>query len=201
VIISDSSFDEMEGKLTEKYMDQLEQWIDTVPKTFTLLFAITRDGCDPVTFHQKCDNQGATVTVLYNQHGSVYGGFTSISWTSKTGVFVKDDKAFLYQLKCSGRDNFNIFRVNSPDGAIVHNNQFGPLFGSGYELFTFKGRINRSENIFPLNGSMNQSGNTYNNQGMTANQINNGTMEVTELEVYMVTGNILNKYYSLSTSS
>ena len=64
----------MSGKLTDKYMDQLEQWIGIGPKKFDLLYAITRDGCDATAFHQKCDNQGPTVTVLYNQHSSIYGG-------------------------------------------------------------------------------------------------------------------------------
>ncbi|KAH3823360.1 hypothetical protein DPMN_125159 [Dreissena polymorpha] len=61
----------MAGQLPEKYMGQLEAWIGTGSKTFTLLYKITRDGCDPKTFHQKCDNQGPTVAVLYNQQGSV----------------------------------------------------------------------------------------------------------------------------------
>jgi hypothetical protein len=173
-------------------MDQLEKWIGTGPKTFTLLYAITRDGCDPKTFHQKCDNQGATVTVLYNQHGSVYGAYTSASWQSiNGGLYVKDDKAFLYQLMFNESCKMNKFPVYKPDNAVIHNGNCGPIFGVGYDLYTFSGyMIYRFGNIFHLNGNMAGFGNVFDNQGVTANQINNDTMEVIELEVYMVTGNI-----------
>ncbi|KAH3742377.1 hypothetical protein DPMN_049118 [Dreissena polymorpha] len=51
----------MAGQLLDKYMDHLEYCIGTGPKIFTLLYKITRDGCNATTFHQKCDNQGPTV--------------------------------------------------------------------------------------------------------------------------------------------
>ncbi|XP_060596285.1 interferon-induced protein 44-like [Ruditapes philippinarum] len=189
VIIDNSTVVKMEGKLTEKYMDQLEQWIGTGPKTFTLLYAITRDGCDPKTFHHKCNNQGATVTVLYNQHGSVYGAYTSVSWQVNSGSYIYDNKAFLYQLMFNESCKMNKFPVNKPDNAVIHNDNYGPIFGTGYDLHTFNGNttVHRSGNIFLLNGDMAGFGNVFNNKGMTADQINNGTMEVTELEVYMVT--------------
>ncbi|KAH3817510.1 hypothetical protein DPMN_119048 [Dreissena polymorpha] len=86
----------MTEQLTEKCMDQLESWIGTGPKIFTLLYKITRDGCNATTFHQKCDNQGPTVTVLYNQQGSVYGGYASANWNSP-GAYIQDGNAFLDQ--------------------------------------------------------------------------------------------------------
>ena len=188
----------MEGKLTEKDMDQLEQWIGTGPKIFTLLYTITRDGCEPTIFHQKCNNRGPTVTVLYNQHGSVYGGYTSVSWqAAQTGVFANDDTAFLYQLRYSGSDKMNKFQVKTPSNAVIHNSIMGPIFGPYHrDLSTFSGnRINQSGNIFKLNGNMTGFGDTYSTNGVTADQVNNGTMEVTELEVYMVVGN--NKQFGI----
>ncbi|XP_053391224.1 interferon-induced protein 44-like [Mercenaria mercenaria] len=174
----------MTGKLTDKDMDQLEQWIGTGPKTFTLLYAITRDGCNNNIFHQKCDNQGPTVTVLYNQQGSVYGGYTGGNWVNNGG-YVNDATAFLYRLHYNKVVNPVKLPITNATYAIYTVQ--GPTFGgySGYDLSTFNGTINNSGGYFALNGSMNL-GYNYNNQGLNANQINNGTMNVTELEVYKV---------------
>jgi hypothetical protein len=183
-----------EEKFTEKDMDQLEQWIGTGSKTFTRIYSITRDGCDPEIFHQRCDNQGATITVLYNKHNSVYGGYTSVSWQSNTRGYMKDDKAFLYQLRYNGIDTFNKFPVKSSKTAVLHNSVYGPTFGNDLLTFYQKsiGLNSYSGGVYPLNGGMGQFGTGYTANGVSVKRINNDTMEVTELEVYLVTGNISN---------
>ena len=177
----------MSGKLTDKFMDQLEQWIGTGPKKFDLLYAITRDGCSATTFHQKCDNQGPTVTVLYNQQGSIYGGYTAASW-DQSDQYKNDATAFLFRLQYNNGSATNKFPCKNPGNAIYANSYYGPIFGSGHDLYAFNGTINNSGGYFALNGNMNRMNHTYNNQGIATNQINNGNMNVTELEVYRVTG-------------
>lgn len=179
----------MAGKLTDKHMDQLENWIGKGPKKFDLLYAVTRDGCVPTAFHQKCDNQGPTVTILFNQHGSVYGGYTAVSW-DQSGQWKNDATAFLFQLQYNNGSAANKFPCTSPTYAILGGSTYGPTFGSGHDLQAFNGTINNSGGYFALNGSMNLN-NAYNSQGITTNQINNGTLNVTELEVYKVIGNKL----------
>jgi hypothetical protein len=175
----------MGGKLTDKDMDQLEQWIGTGPKTFTLIYAITSDECDPTTFHKKCDNQGPTVTVLYNQQGSVYGGYAPVSWQSSSGSYSNDQNAFLYQLHYNKTPTYTKFPRNGKGNDIYGSSSYGPTFGGGYDLKTFNGTINNSGGYFALNGYM-KIGSSYNNQGTNTNQINNENMNVTELEVYKV---------------
>ncbi|XP_053376723.1 interferon-induced protein 44-like [Mercenaria mercenaria] len=177
----------MGGKLSDKDMDQLEQWIGTGPKTFTLLYAITRDGCNATTFHQNCDNQGATVTVLYNPQGSVYGGYAPVSWIS-SGAWTNNTAAFLYQLRFNGNDKATKFAIRNgqQSNACYNHSSYGPVFGSGNALCTFSSTINSSGTYFSLNGNMDGFGTTFDNQGITAHQINNGNMNVTELEVYKV---------------
>ena len=92
----------MTGRLSDDHMDQLESFIGTGPKTFRLLYSFTRDGCGLQPFHNRCDNQGPTVTVLYNPQGSVYGGYTSVAWRS-SGDWKRDDQAFLFQLAFSNQ--------------------------------------------------------------------------------------------------
>ena len=67
---------------------------------FTLLYKISRDGCNASTFHTKCDCQGPTITVLYNTNDTVYGGYTSQSWLGAgTEYSAYDEKAFLFQVR------------------------------------------------------------------------------------------------------
>jgi len=182
----------MTGKLEDSDMDQLEQWLGTGPKTFTLLFSATRDGCDAATFHQKCNNQGPTVTVLYNAQGSVYGGYTGQSWNG-SARYIDDTTAFLYQLKFSGNEQRTKFHVISSAFAIKSYKEYGPAFGGGPQLHTFKGIILPSSGLFALNGSTVFNDNSYRMANVSPkvkswDDINNGNLNVTELEVYKVTG-------------
>jgi len=185
------------GKLEDSDMDQLEQWVGTGPKTFTLLFSATRDGCDAATFHQKCDNQGATVTVLYNSQGSVYGAYTGQSWENSSNYkYTKDPTAFLYQLKFSGTEQCTKFPVTDSKPAIRSYSNYGPTFGGGYNLHTFFGTIAPSSGVYALNGSTCMYDQYYQMSNVSPkvkswDDINNGNMNVTELEVYKVTGKIM----------
>ncbi|XP_052247799.1 interferon-induced protein 44-like [Dreissena polymorpha] len=114
-------------------------------------------------FHQKCDNKGPTVTVLYNQQDSVYEEYASSNWTSSTGAYITDSNAFLYQLKYSGSDTLTKFsyletlikdivsfkhsgKLGLSDVRIL---MLGPV-GTGKSSFyntinsVFKGRISQS---------------------------------------------------------
>ena len=173
-------------------MDQLETWIGTGPKQFSLLYSATRDGCDATTFHQKCDNQGPTLTVLYNPQGSVYGGYIGQSWVGSP--WTTDTTAFLFQLKFSGNEQRTKFPVVNSCKAIQYDSNFGPLFGSVF--YTFYGTINASNGVFALNGSVNFDNSYYQMSTVSPkvkswNDINNGTLNVTELEVYKVTGTLI----------
>lgn len=175
----------MAGKLTNKLMDQLEQWIGTGPKKFDLIFNITVDGCNAATFHQKCDNQGPTVTVLYNQQGSVYGGYTTVNW-DQSSSYKNDVNAFLFRLQSSGSVAANKFPRNSNGSDVYCGTGYGPTFGSGHDLLTFRNSIINSGGYYTLNGHVNLNS-SYNSQGITNDQVTNGTTNVTELEVYKVT--------------
>ncbi|WAR13805.1 IF44L-like protein [Mya arenaria] len=144
----------MIGQLTDADMDQLETWIGTGPKTFTLLYKITRDGCDSAIFHQKCDNQGPTVTVLYNTSGSVFGGYAGQSWHSQN-AWINDNTAFLYQLRFSGNQQVNKFPVKGSNAVNTYYDgpSHGPLFGAGNDLFTFTEKISNNSGTFALNGN------------------------------------------------
>ncbi|XP_052788189.1 interferon-induced protein 44-like [Mya arenaria] len=175
----------MTGNLTKAVRKQLVAWIGTGSKKFTLLYSITKDGCSPQTFHQKCDMKGATVTLLYNEQKSVFGGYASLPWFSIGGSHVRDDAAFLFQLRFSGVNRLNKFPVK-PDNAsgLYYGLDYGPTFGKGHDLLTFTNSPSSSNGIYALNGSMSAS--SYDMKGLGAEHINNGSMKCLELEVYKV---------------
>ncbi|XP_052802954.1 interferon-induced protein 44-like [Mya arenaria] len=181
----------MVKSLTEKDFDQVESWIGTGPKTFNLLYSITRDGCYASVFHQKCDNQGPTFTVMYNKEGSVYGGYTSVSWsTPTTRLDQTDNAAFLYQLYYSGLNTPKKYPVKTGHTAICSATDLGPLFGSNhkFDVFTFSNSIQTSSSgEYNLNGDMQTHfGKNYDTAGISSKEFNNGHIRVTELEVYAV---------------
>ncbi|KAL3872713.1 hypothetical protein ACJMK2_035919 [Sinanodonta woodiana] len=175
----------MSGKIQQTHQKQLESWIGTGPKDFQLLYSISQNnGYNAQTFHQKCDNQGPTVTVLYNSDNSIFGGYTSVNW-DQSGNYVRDVKAFLFQLRFNGINQYNKFPVILPQYSIYCCSDNGPTFGGGYDLFSFSGNGRNVGGLYELNGSLNL-GHSYNIKGIPDFQISNGHMKVTDLKVYKV---------------
>ena len=42
----------------------------------------SRDGFRAEDFHKKCDGRSHTVTIIKNDAGKIFGGYTSVKWTS-----------------------------------------------------------------------------------------------------------------------
>ncbi|XP_052220107.1 interferon-induced protein 44-like isoform X1 [Dreissena polymorpha] len=175
----------MTGQLRDSDKTQLEQWINQGPKNFTLLFRATSDGCSSQIFHQKCDYQGATITVAYNQQGSVFGGYTSASWAASVASHIRDDRAFLFQLKYSGSDTRRKFPVSKTAYSIYSHASFGPIFGQN-DMYLFQQTIQNIGGVFSMDGTC-AFGVCYTMTGVTSwNDIHNGDMKATDIEVYSV---------------
>ena len=59
----------------DSHISQLQKWIPG--KAFKLLYRATRDGMTPKAFHNKCNNQGPTLTVGRDATtGTIYGGLS-----------------------------------------------------------------------------------------------------------------------------
>ena len=179
--------------LQKEYKDQLVKWIGK-PSHFRLLYKISRDGCSVQTFHQKCDGQGPTVTVLYNTNNTIYGGYLSQSWNSNS-AYINDISAFLFRLQYNGSSNPLKFAVSNAANAGYGHSNYGPTFGGGHDIHTFSGTINKSGNHFPLNGYVYGLGNAYDLNGQNSSTITNDSLQVTDLEVYKV----LRKFFLYNT--
>eukprot|EP01084_Bolivina_argentea_P140209 246568_1 len=69
-------------------------------KRFNLLFRATEHGFKAKDFHNKCDNDGQTITIIKSNFGNIFGGYTTVPWTSKEGCH-KDIDAFLFLIHSS----------------------------------------------------------------------------------------------------
>mgnify|MGYP003690872735 CR=1 FL=1 len=127
------------------------------------------------------------MTVLYNTSKTIYGGYLSQSWNS-SGGWINDASAFLFRLQYNGSSNPLKFPISQAGYAGNGNNNYGPTFGSGHDIHTFSGTINKSGNHFPLNGYVSGLGNAYNLNGQNSSTITNDSLQVTDLEVYSVIG-------------
>ena len=54
-------------------------------KSFLLLWRGTRDGFKVSTFHKLCDGKANTLTLIKSTHGHIFGGYTSLPWSSNAG--------------------------------------------------------------------------------------------------------------------
>ena len=63
----------------EGYLKKIFEW--TGFKKMALIYRGTKDGSDANSFHNKCNNQGPTICLCKNEKGSIFGGYSSISWT------------------------------------------------------------------------------------------------------------------------
>ena len=71
---------------------------DGVSGDLELLYRGSQDGWKTSDFHAKCDDKGATITVIRSSDGFIFGGFADKSWKS-SDKYCKSDKAFLFFLK------------------------------------------------------------------------------------------------------
>ncbi|ETO01461.1 TLDc domain-containing protein [Reticulomyxa filosa] len=107
----------------------------------TLLYRGSRDGFRASDFHEKCDNKGATVTiVLSDQFNHVFGGFTNVQWTSRN-TYANDAGAFVYLLRSGKGDNPQKFTIKSghEQHAIYDSSLRGPVFDNGCDPYSYNG--------------------------------------------------------------
>ncbi len=101
-------------------------------KALSLLWRGSRDGFDAETFHRLCDGKANTVTVIKNTNGFIFGGFTSIPWSS-SGNNEADSTAFLFSLTNPSNTPLKL-KVKLSQYSVYHLSSYGPIFGWGHDL-------------------------------------------------------------------
>jgi len=75
------------------------------------------------------------VTVIKNTNGFIFGGFTSIPWSSLSG-YKADSTAFLFSPTNPSNTPLKL-KVKSSQYDVCHNSTYGPTFGGGYDLHVY----------------------------------------------------------------
>jgi hypothetical protein len=134
-------------------------------------------------FHSRADHKNWTITLFKIQDGDCVGGFTTQSWHHRgSGIYIRDDNAFLFNLSCARKFSSQHCGID-----IWCYSGYGPTFAGslGLELAA------RDE---PFNGEYNCSSYAYNpgyyigieTDGVT-NKLTrkmNSRFTITELEVW-----------------
>jgi hypothetical protein len=135
--------------ITLKHAELISSWIDsdkltTTTHYFKLLIRGSRDGFSPKKFHEICDNQPNTVTIIKVKYkNEILGGYNQIPWNSDlmmlnddSSTTTKNNFIFSFKNKDNHDDddilkNYILSRVKNEKQAI--NNWFihGPSFGDG----------------------------------------------------------------------
>ena len=142
-----------------------------------LLYKATPEENTRDDFHRKCDNKGATVTIIETTKGKRFGGYTSLSWDSSSG-WKNDKEAFLFSL-----DNDKKYDVIQDAVYKVYSNTgFGQWFGDNgniglaYEKNYFIGNDTHRENFADKCYST-----------TVENELSGGkTFNISKMEVYQV---------------
>ena len=126
--------------ITFQHAELISKWIERLEITdkmknsyeFKLLFRGSRDGLTPEKFHEICDNQSRTVTVIKaKDNNGILGGYNPIEWKSKCGYSATKD-SFIFSFKNSDRiENYILSRVKYEKRAIYNDPDSGPIFGFG----------------------------------------------------------------------
>ena len=78
-------------------------------KSGILLYQISKDGASPITFHEKCNNKGPTLTIIKTNDGHIFGGYNPISWINEA-MYNECDDSFIFSLS----DGMNIKPIKCP---------------------------------------------------------------------------------------
>ncbi len=66
------------------------------PKRVTRIYWGKEDGCNSTNFHNKCKDQGYTLSIVKSNLGYTFGGYTTKSW-SGDGL-IRDNESFVFSL-------------------------------------------------------------------------------------------------------
>ncbi|KAJ5077239.1 pep-cterm sorting domain-containing protein [Anaeramoeba ignava] len=185
-----------------KYIQYLKEWIndDNFFNSMELAFSARNDGFTTKSFHEKCDDHGKSLVLIKTTENSIIGGFTSIGFSSdkrnwstdsESYAYIADEKAFLFTLRNSNKENYCKFsiRKNWIRYAVVYDLNRGPFFGFLGDLSVDETLIRGSTNLgytYNLPPELKFGKKKQNNDGDEKFTGLVDKFEIEELEVYLL---------------
>ncbi|GBC06516.1 hypothetical protein RclHR1_00690006 [Rhizophagus clarus] len=125
--------------ITHQHAELISKWIDKLEITdkmknlyeFKLILRGSRDGFTPEKFHEICDNQSNTVSIIKVKNSDeILGGYNPIEWKSSGYGVTKDSFIFSFTNKENVSSHI-ISRVKYEKNALNFSPNLGPSFGIG----------------------------------------------------------------------
>ncbi|RIB23404.1 hypothetical protein C2G38_2242706 [Gigaspora rosea] len=140
--------------INKKIVLLLTGWIDKISEfeefryKFNLLFRSSRDGLSSQTFHQKCDNKGATIVIAkISNSNMLVGGYNPLDWNGNN-VWKNTKDSFIFSLSDPNNlQSAKLGRVTNSNQAVHCGNSYGPLFGNGHDLYAPNNSDSWSHNV------------------------------------------------------
>ena len=113
------------------FLQKMLEW--TGYKKMELIYRGTRDGRTSKNFHDKCDNQGPTISLLKNDK-SIFGGYSSISWSTDGNWHTSSDCFIFTLINIHNTEPTKFPFKNKDQYSVYHYSTVGPCFGGGYDI-------------------------------------------------------------------
>ena len=169
----------------DEYLEKLYEWSGY--KNMELLYRGTRDGTSANIFHNKCDNQGPTICLCKNEKGNIFGGYSSISWTSAGGCYKSGNGCFLFTLTNIYGTEPTKFPNTNQNKAVYHNSGNCPVFGSGHTLKIQNDYLYGTGSYAYIGGSYNDYQDVLGKgHSVFTGDVNTNNIILKELEVFKV---------------
>ena len=151
----------------EKEKEALKNWISSIGtiSNINLLYKASKDGDDLISFYEKCENKGATISLIQTTKGRRFGGFSRAEWILPKNDYMnyKDTTAFLFSL-----DDLKKYKILRPEYAIAcyhfgdflvygNNNDYKGIFLTN-DFNGFRGSENLSSRVYDVSSDFCLSG-------------------------------------------
>jgi len=170
-----------ESNRVDEFIRKIYEWSGY--NNMKLLYRGTRDGMTNTNFHNKCNNQGPTISLFKNDKGNIFGGYTSTDWTSYSNYKSAPD-SFIFTLTNIHGTEPTKFPNSNTNYSIYNDSNNGPTFGNGYDIYTLYSNNNSSGSGFP-NGYQDILGKGKSIFTGDLNN-NNGNINLKEIEVFKI---------------
>jgi len=136
---------------SQNYLTWLDKWLKPVTRQssyWNRCYQATVNGWSSSTFHSNCDGKGPSVTII-RVGKYIFGGYTSLSWTSSSCSYHYDSAAFIFSLvnkpgwqpvQLNQTGNYSYQRRYS----ICSCNDRGPTFGGGHDIYITNNAASRT---------------------------------------------------------
>jgi len=126
----------------QNFLTWLDKWLKPVTRQSSYwdrCYQATVNGWSSYTFHSNCDGKGPSVTII-RVGKYIFGGYTSLSWTSSSCSWHYNSAAFLFSLvNKPGWQPLKLdqieWRYSSYGYSIYSCSSYGPTFGCGYDVY------------------------------------------------------------------